>query len=154
MVQRFDALSAHLPPTGTSVLVDANVLIYVFWPCGSNWEAEYSSVFKRLFKAGNPLVLDPSPLPFKQYRDSAEGHSVQQRALAVAGDILKVCKVIDLELGQADVKAMLKLEGLDFNDKILRNLCQTLDYALLTNDGDFRGTPINIISSNPTLLRN
>lgn len=43
---------------------------------------------------------------------------------------------------------MLTPSGLDFTDKAIINLCQAKDYVLLTNDKDFSGVDLDILSEN------
>jgi hypothetical protein len=41
------------------IFVDANVLIYLFWPTGSlTWEQNYARVFGNLLRQGNSLFVD------------------------------------------------------------------------------------------------
>lgn len=84
------------------IFFDANVLIYLFWPTGSqNWETRYASVYGSLLTQGNELIVDylvisetinvairaeytkhllannltKQALSFKDFRNSANGQS-------------------------------------------------------------------------------
>ena len=46
---------------------------------------------------------------------------------------------------------MLTIDRLDFNDKIILDVCKTQDMILLTNDSDFADADVDILSANPKI---
>ncbi|MFH0997555.1 MAG: type II toxin-antitoxin system VapC family toxin, partial [Pseudomonadota bacterium] len=163
------------------IFFDANILIYIFWPTGSHlWEKQYASIFGRLLKQNNEMAVDfivisevvnravrteyeihlqqknvsKENLPFKKYRDSQDG----QDAL---GDIYQILKkniinkfnVISKAFTKFDIERFLNRNSLDFSDKGIAAICQENGLVLLTNDKDFAGADLEILSSNPGLLR-
>ena len=49
---------------------------------------------------------------------------------------------------------MLVVDTLDFNDKIIYDICKTYNLVLLTHDADFSKSDIDILSANPKLVKN
>lgn len=160
------------------VFFDANILIYIFWPTASyNWEKYYASTFAKLLRQKNTLIVDfitisefinrairiehekymneHSYLPFKDYRDSHAG----QEALSdiytkIKEDILKRFDVVAHRFFKPDIEKLLVVDNLDIGDKGILEICKTNNYVLLTNDADFNNSDINILTSNPRMLRN
>lgn len=89
---------------------------------------------------------------FKSFRNSSEGLSVQKDIFDMIEDkILKYFQVIDKQLTTTDIKNMLIVDRLDFNDKIILDVCKARNMILLTNDADFKDTDIDILSANPKI---
>ncbi|MDD4352498.1 MAG: DUF5615 family PIN-like protein [Candidatus Gracilibacteria bacterium] len=163
------------------IFFDANVIIYVFWPLGkTNWEQTYSSVFGNLLKHKKKMTLDVTVISevinrtvrfehenhltannltkevcsFKNYRDSQEGKD----AIKDIYDILKLkiltsFQILGKAFSQADIEPLLSVDTIDFSDKVILTLCKENDCILLTNDKDFASSNIDILTSNPVLLR-
>ncbi len=163
------------------IFFDANILLYIFWPTGSySWGKQYSAIFSRLLKQKNAMVVDfivisevinravrteyekhlqqqnisRDKLPFKGYRNSQEG----QDAL---GDIYQIFKkniinkfsFMGKAFSKADIEGFLHNNSLDFSDKGIAAICKDNNFVLLTNDKDFAGTDLEILTSHPDLLR-
>lgn len=164
------------------VFFDANVLIYIFWPSGAyNWESYYSTAFNRLLRQNNGLYVDfiviseiinrthrleydkhlrsnaisKSALPYKQYRNSADGQTaLSDIHLMVETNILDTFTIIGKSFSKAEIQSFLTLEPLDFADKGILLTCQENGCVLLTNDIDYKAADIDILTSNPAILRN
>ena len=164
------------------VFFDANVLIYIFWPSGSyGWEVSYSQVFRGLLRQQNEIMVDfiviseiinrairleyekhlasngipRSNLSFKRYRDSVEGQSsLTDIYLMVETNILSTFTIIGKSFSKAEIQSFLTLEPLDFADKGILLTCQENGCVLLTNDIDYKAANIDILTSNPAILRN
>ena len=162
------------------VFFDANVLIYIFWPSGAyHWEGYYSSAFRRLLRQQNELLVDfrviseiinrahrleydkyirlnnilKSNLPYKQYRDSADGQSaLSDIYLIIETNILTKFIVVGKAITKAEIQSFLTLEPLDFADKAILLTCQENACVLLTNDADYKACNIDILTSNPAIL--
>lgn len=62
---------------------------------------------------------------------------------------------IDTDLPSFDVNRMfIDFEGgkTDFNDLVLAELCRTQNLTIVTDDGDFRGHNLTILTENHKLL--
>lgn len=164
------------------VFFDANVLIYIFWPSGSyQWEATYSSAFGQLLRQKNELLVDfiviseivnrtirlsyenhlsanniqKINLSFKKYRNSVEGQSaLSDIYLMVETNILSTFTIVGKSFTKAEIQSFLTIEPLDFSDKGILLTCQHNACVLLTNDIDYKTAAIDILTSNPAILRN
>lgn len=164
------------------VFFDANVLLYIFWPSGSyHWESYYSTAYARLLRQGNELLVDfiviseivnrairlehdkyllannltRSALPFKKYRNSADGETaLADIYLMIETDILNSFTVVGKSFTKPDIQSFLTVDSLDFGDKAILSTCQENACVLLTNDVDYKTSAIDILTSNPAILRN
>jgi predicted nucleic acid-binding protein len=157
------------------VFVDANVLIYLFWPTGKQqWEIDYATAYLSLLKQANRLYVDflvisevinrilriehkkkQSLTPFKQFRDSADGQqSLSDIYLIVENQILSRFNVIGNAFSLTDILNFLTVDSLDFLDKGILKTCQNNNFVLLTNDKDFKNVNIDILTCNPLILSN
>ena len=163
------------------VFFDANVLIYIFWPSGAHsWANYYSSAFSRLLKQGNELVVDfiviseivnrahrleynkhlmtneisKDALTYKQYRNSADGQTaLDDIYLIIRTNILSNFTVVGKAFTKADIQSFLMVEPLDFADKGILMTCKEYACVLLTNDTDYKAADVDILSSNPAILK-
>ena len=164
------------------VFFDANVLLYIFWPSGSyHWESYYSAAYARLLRQGNELLVDfiviseivnrairlehdkyllantltRSTLPFKKYRNSPDGEAaLTDIYLMIKTDILNTFTVVGKSFTKPDIQSFLTVDSLDFGDKAILSSCQENACILLTNDVDYKTSAIDILTSNPAILRN
>lgn len=164
------------------VFFDANVLLYIFWPSGSyHWESYYSTAYARLLRQGNELLVDfiviseivnrairlehdkyllannltRSAIPFKKYRNSTDGETaLADIYLMIETDILNSFTVVGKSFTKPDIQSFLTVDSLDFGDKAILSTCQENACVLLTNDVDYKTSAIDILTSNPAILRN
>ena len=153
---------------GKKIFVDANILIYLFWPTGAtNWENKYASAFARLKKQKNSLFIDfcvvsevinrviriewnrkQSGRSFKVFRDSRDGQKALSEIYTIVKDsILKNFDIIGMEYNKDDIESFLVVDELDFNDKSAIKICKNNDFILLTHDRDFEKSGIDIITA-------
>lgn len=156
-----------------SVFVDANVLIYLFWPTGSFWwEQNYASAFRSLLRQGNNLFIDfliisevvnrilriehqkiNPTLKFKEFRNSPEGKdALEDIYTIIKNDILNRFNVIGKNFNKKEIENYLVVDELDFVDKATVELCKENTLILLTNDKDFKVTDLDILTGNPNIL--
>lgn len=164
------------------IFFDANVLLYIFWPSGSfSWENNYSTAYSRLLRQGNELVVDfivisevinrairleyekhlllnnisKNNLSFKNYRNSVEGQTaLADIYLMIDTNILSKFTFIGKSFSKADIQSFLIVDTLDFSDKAILSICRENGFVLITNDVDFKTSNIDILTSNPSILRN
>ena len=163
------------------VFFDANVLIYIFWPIGgSKWAYQYSGVFKDLMKNNYEMAIDVTivsevvnrifrieyskhlerrnlnnrDFPFKKYRDSSDGQEVINDIRSIFNKkILPKFNIFGKAFTKEDITGFLNENSMDFSDKIICSLCKENDCILLTNDRDYASADVDILTSNPGLLR-
>lgn len=162
---------AHL--SDKDVFVDANVLIYLFWPTGQHsFESNYARVFRNLLRQGNSLYVDflvisevvnrvlriehvklNSNQKFKDFRNSQDGKDViNDIYLIVKNDILSCFKIIGKSFNKSDIEGFLIVDQLDFVDKATVSICSENNLVLLTNDKDFKNSGLDILTGNPHIL--
>jgi predicted nucleic acid-binding protein len=180
MKNKISNLSKYTFSNGEKILIDTNIWIYLFPPpCNtqSSFVKNYSYGFQRLIKASAKPVLDSAILSeylntysriewegsfkmtypvFKKFRRSNDFSSVSSTAAAFAKKIVKLCDTHETSANELDLlQAINSFESgsIDFNDAILVDVCQKHGFKLMTNDGDFETGGIEILTSNPKLLR-
>lgn len=164
------------------VFFDANILIYIFWPSGSqHWENIYSATFARLVRQGNELIVDfiviseivnrairleydkflltsgfnRNNFSFKKYRNGPDGQTaLADIYLMIETEILNTFTIVGKSFTKPDIQSFLTVDSLDFGDKAILSTCQENTCILLTNDVDYKTYPIDILTSNPAILRN
>jgi|SRR5690606_17247844 len=156
-----------------AVFLDANILIYLFWPTGQHhFEKNYAYVFSNLLKQKNKMFVDflviseiinrviriehqkINPIQkFKEFRNSQEGkEALNDIYLIVKNDVLNQFEVIGKAFNKQDIENNLIIDELDFVDKATVELCKEYDLVLLTNDKDFKNADLDILTGNPTIL--
>lgn len=170
MAKRFKI--SNIPDlSGRTIFFDANILIYLFWPVFSkgNEPQRYSSIFGKLCSNKNPMAINTfvlsevinrvlkmewenktrKSIEFKPFRNSSDGQSVQKDIFKIIQNIiLQSFQVIDKQLTTTDIKNILTIDNLDFNDKIILDVCKAHNMILLTHDADFKDADIDILSDN------
>ena len=89
---------------------------------------------------------------FKEFRDSAEGKSVQEDIYKIIKNrILNIFQITNESFSKEDFDSMLTVTKLDFNDKLIELLCKKKNMLLLTHDFDFSLSDVDILSANRNL---
>ncbi|MDR3059538.1 MAG: PIN domain-containing protein [Prevotella sp.] len=160
-----------------SLFFDANVLLYLFFTTASalHWQRVYSNIFRKLLNSGkNRLVIDSiitsevinralreehklyiaknGDISFKSYRNSQDGKNTLKQIYDIFDQIILPRFFIDGKIyDKKEIETLLKVDNLDFNDKLICKLCEEKKYILITNDKDFISSNIDILSANPDL---
>lgn len=155
------------------IFVDANVLIYLFWPTGSYYyERNYAQVFNSLLKQGNDFCVDIFVISeiinrilrtehnqlqptkrFKDFRDSVEGkQALSDIHLIIKNNILPRFDIAGKNYNKSEIERFLVVDELDFVDKSTYTICKENSFVLLTNDKDFKNTDLDILTGNPNIL--
>ncbi|MHB1632662.1 MAG: type II toxin-antitoxin system VapC family toxin [Acidithiobacillus sp.] len=165
---------------GEQILIDTNIWLYLF-PAPRNPQqrffSQYSSAFSRLVKAQAEPVLDPMVLSeylnrycrieweghfktqyqkFKQFRQSRDFPAIASSAQSFAAKILSFCQIHSIpadELGLNLALADFASGQTDFNDALLIDICKKRNLKLMTNDADFKHGGIEVLTTNPNLLK-
>jgi predicted nucleic acid-binding protein len=163
------------------LLFDANVIISIIWPVPQSrlaQAAKYSRLFSSAIKFEQEICVDSiilsevvnriarleydrhlhrvglvrEDLDFKAFRGITEGietfkqiHSTFSRTIFPKFDVVgkSFCKE---EISSIDFR------GHDFNDLLIESVCKENDCILVTHDGDFGDSDVDIISGNTKLL--
>ncbi|MDR1829702.1 MAG: DUF5615 family PIN-like protein [Candidatus Fibromonas sp.] len=158
------------------IFFDANAVIYIYWPTTPNNgnSKQYSSILNMLLKQKNKLEMSTSIISevinrimkmeyekkggfeklgiFKNFRNSKAGKSLLNDIYnTIKNKILPCFNISDKKFSTNDVKAMLKADSLDFNDKIIFEICKSNNFILVTHDADFSNSNIDILSCNQKL---
>ena len=158
---------------GRKIFVDANVLIYLFWPTGVfSWENNYASAFAQLLKQKNQMSVDFYVLSevinrmirtehkkqqpnvhYKDFRNSTEGQdALTDIYLVVKESILTQFNMIGKLYEKNELENFLVVDELDFIDKSTVSICQENNLILFTNDRDFKNTDIEVLTGNPLIF--
>ncbi len=153
------------------IYVDANVLIFLFWPTGQfKKEEKYAKVYNDLRAQGNILCIsieviseiinrairfdfskikdqvNPS-LKYKEFRNSPEGKStISDISTIVTEQILNHFTIVEKSFDSNDIKKYLKNVELDFVDNIILSICKDYNLVLLTHDSDFKISELDILT--------
>ena len=121
-------------------------------------EIVFSEIINRILriefnKTGfNKDEFNKTELPkgkFKEFRDSAEGKSVQEDIYKIIKNrILNIFQITNESFSKEDFDSMLTATKLDFNDKLIELLCKKKNMLLLTHDFDFSSSDVDILSAN------
>ncbi|MBI1202821.1 MAG: PIN domain-containing protein [Rhodopseudomonas sp.] len=166
----------------TRILFDTNTWIFIYG-FGGNSAAEkaraYSDAYSKLLKSTNRIVVndyvlgefcnkcaryeyeirrdsDPKFPAFKKYRSSSDFSDVMESIRDTCFHILDDSDYIRVGVQSCNVHEAVDgfCKGtMDFSDLILVEYCQLENLFLMTDDADFKGCGINIITHNRKLLK-
>ena len=92
-------------------------------------------------------------LSYKDFRNQLYGQeTVREVYSIVENKILKNFEFVDKAMTSSDILSVIKEDFIDFNDKIILNVCKEYNMILLTNDGDYKNASVDILTANPALL--
>lgn len=173
-------LNGYSFTSGERVLFDANIWLYLFPPPGNpsqHYATRYSKSVQDLLTAKAVPVITPIVLSeylnrycriewegyyitsypkFKGFRQSPDFLQIAQPAKKFAAKILSLSSVCQVDATTTCLEQALddfSSGGIDFNDALLVDLCKKQNLKLLTNDGDFLKGGIEVLTSNPSLLK-
>lgn len=166
---------------GDRLFFDANVWLFLFGPQYSPWDPRvrpYSAAFKKVLAARCSLFIDvlvlsefvnrsakyayntlpasEKPQKFKIYRSSPDFRRVAKR---IAGDCRRIvnhCTPMESGFAALDLHTLLseyELAKADLNDLVLARLCTAKGLMFVTDDADFKGQGLNLLTANSKLLR-
>jgi hypothetical protein len=126
----------------STILIDAMVL------------SEFVNVLSRL--AYNSLPAAQRPSDFKKFRN---GSSFKTTAASIADSCTRILQVVTrIESGfascdPADLIRRYQAGRSDFNDLLPAHMCRTEALTFVTDDADFAGSGLTILTANAKLLR-
>lgn len=174
-----DIRSYVFEPTD-ELLLDANVWLSVYGPSKpGDWRAAvYSKALDKILKAKSRIYIDalivsefinryarikyyvqfpdPGTRPhFKRFRQSADFKSVAQDVAADVRRVLQHCTRVESGFAALDINALIdeyEKGNSDFNDQVLADLCKSRGLKLVTDDRDFKGRGLAVVTANRHLL--
>lgn len=160
------------------LFLDANIWLFVY---GANKPDDskvkvYSQSFKRIMNAGCQIYIDvlvvselinrysrtkcnlvnnQTAKNFKDFRKSRDFARIAEEVADMMRRVLKHCKRIKSGFETLRINALIDeyAEGKsDFNDQVIAAICKRERLKLVTDDGDFKGQGIPILTANKRLL--
>ncbi len=176
-----EIINANDPKLKSSkVVFDTNIWIFIEGFCGSSSDrtTAYSNAYSKLLKQDNKIVVNDyvlgefsnrcsryeydllkaadNALPsFKRYRSSTEFRSVMESVRDTCLHILDGCEYVSVGKSDCDLRRMIEefhLGKIDFSDLMLVNHCSQEKFCLMTDDIDYHGCGITIITANKKLI--
>src|SRR5262249_7852119 len=95
------------------------------------------------------------PRDFKQFRSTSVFKAIAKDIAADTRKILTNCACVDSGFATLDIDSLMNQYGAgdpDFNDLVLTDLCKSKGLKLVTDDADFGGKNITILTANKKLL--
>lgn len=159
------------------LLLDTNVWLLVYGPQrpGDSRVATYSQALANILAANSRIYIDVLIVSefintyarlkwnvmgkprgdFKRFRKSPDFKPVAQDIAADVRQVLKHCSRVENGFATLDIDGMvMEYSGgnSDFNDQVLAALCKERGLKLVTDDGDFGGQGISVVTANRKLL--
>lgn len=173
-------IDRHTFRSEDKLFLDANVWLFIYgtqYRASDQRAGVYSAAFKRMLECRCRIFIDAiilsefvnvlsrlaykslpdskRPQDFKTFRRSSAFKTVANSISDACRRIVKSCTRVESGFTSVDIDALLVgFEGgkADFNDQILTQLCIRQGLTLVTDDGDFRGSELKIITGNRRLL--
>jgi predicted nucleic acid-binding protein len=92
---------------------------------------------------------------FKKFRNSQGFKPIAQDIAAAIRHVLRHCERVESGFDMLNIEGLIseyEMGKSDFNDQVIAILCQRKGLKLLTDDGDFRGQGIPMVTANRRLL--
>ena len=179
MTHKAEEISAYQFKSSERLLLDANIWLFVYGPQKPNDPrvAAYSAALKNMLAAQSHIHIDvlivsefvntyarlrwhllpksAKPKIFKQFRRSADFKPVAQDIAADVRHVLRHCVRVESGFESLAIDTLISeyaARGSDFNDQVLTALCKKEGFKMVTDDGDFKGRGILVITANKRLL--
>jgi predicted nucleic acid-binding protein len=180
MAKSAEEIDKYAFTANDELLFDANVWFFVYGPHrpGDPKATIYSGALKSILSAQSRVYIDvlivsefinrcarlkhnllrrrPGvPRDFKQFRGTSAFRAIAADIVADARKILTNCACVDSGFATLDIDSLLNEYAggdSDFNDLVLVDLCKSKGLKFVTDDGDFKGKNITILTANKRLL--
>lgn len=159
------------------LFLDANIWLYVYAPQNpkSYWVKVYSKAFERILIAKSCIYIDilvvsefintyarlkwkhnaPHIKTFKTFRKSDDFKTIAREIADNTKRVLGHCSKIESDFKTLRIDNLMNDYAAgysDFNDQVITELCKRKGLKLITNDSDFKGQDITILTANKKLL--
>jgi len=160
------------------LLLDTNVWMFVYGPQkpGNSKVETYSQALAKILMAQCRIYIDVLIVSefintyarlqwnvmgqphgdFKKFRKSTDFKPIAQDIAADVKRVLNHCSRVENGFETLDIEGLMAEYAVgdsDFNDQIIAALCQRKGLKLVTDDGDFAGHGLPIVTANRRLLR-
>jgi len=179
MAHRAEEISTYDFKPSEALLLDANIWLLVYGPQKPNNSRvdAYSQALRNILAAKSSIYIDvlivsefintyarmkwqllPTPSKFKnfkRFRKSADFKPVAQDISADVKRVLQHCTRVESGFESLAINTLIDeyaAGDFDFNDQILTTLCKEKGLKMVTDDADFKGQDIPIITANKRLL--
>jgi predicted nucleic acid-binding protein len=180
MVHRAEKISTYDFKSSEALLLDANIWLFVYAPQKptDTRVAIYSEALGKILAAKSCIYIDvlivsefintyarlkwnllpksTKPKRFKQFRRSADFEAVAQGIAADVKRVLQHCTRVESGFESLAIDTLVDEYAAgdsDFNDQVLTALCKKKGLTMVTDDVDFKGRGIPVITANKRLLR-
>ena len=159
------------------LFLDANTWLYVYATQNpkSYWVKVYSKAFERILIAKSCIYIDilvvsefvntyarlkwrlnaPHIKTFKTFRKSDDFKTIAREIADNTKRVLGHCSKIESDFKTLRIDNLMNDYAAgysDFNDQVITELCKRKGLKLITNDSDFKGQDITILTANKKLL--
>ncbi|MCW5206415.1 PIN domain-containing protein [Desulfobulbus sp. F5] len=159
------------------LLLDTNIWLFIYGPQkpGNNKAAVYSQALSEIISSRSRIYIDVLIVSefintyarlqwdilgrpheyFKKFRKSQDFKPIAKDIADSARRVLGHCSKIDSGFETVDTKQLIaeyEAGDADFNDQIIAELCRKKGLKLVTDDADFHGQDIPVLTANKKLL--
>jgi predicted nucleic acid-binding protein len=180
MAKRAEEISKYIFKSDDELLLDANIWFFLYGPHrpGDPRAAVYSGALARILAAKTQIYIDvlvisefintyarlrhnilkgrPGvPRDFKQFRNTSAFKVIARDIAADTRKILINCTCVESGFATLNITSLVNDYAggdSDFNDLVLADLCKRKAFKFVTDDGDFRGKDLTILTANKRLL--
>jgi len=180
MAHRAEKISTYDFKSSEALLLDANIWLFVYGPQKptDTRVAAYSEALAKILAAKSCIYIDvlivsefvnayarmkwnllpesSRPRYFKQFRRSEDFKPVAQDIAADVKRVLQHCTRVESGFESLAIDTLVDEYASgdsDFNDQVLTALCKKKGLKMVTDDVDFKGRGIPVITANKRLLR-
>lgn len=177
MTYRAEEITRYDFKSSDELLLDTNVWLFVYGPQKprDSKAAVYSQALARILASQSRIYIDVlivsefintcarlkykilsmSSTDFKQFRKSKDFKPVAQDIASDVKRVLQNCTRVGNGFESLTIDTLIDEYAAgdsDSNDQILITMCKRIGLKLVTDDGDFRGQGISVITANKRLL--
>jgi predicted nucleic acid-binding protein len=179
MAHRAEEISTYDFKSSEALLLDANIWLFVYGPQKpKDLKVDvYSDAVAKILAAKSCIYIDvlivsefvntyarlkwnllksTNPRRFKQFRRSEDFKPIAQDIAADVKRILQHCTRVESGFESLAIDTLVDEYAAgdsDFNDQVLTTLCKKKGLKMVTDDIDFKGRGISVITANRQLLR-
>ena len=171
-------ISSYYFSKDDSLFLDANIWLSVYGPMAylRSRMSIYANAIRDIRKAGCFIFVDVLIISefintyarwehkqlvsrrnkFKDFRKSSTFVTIAADIAVNVKRIIKQCQRCDSDFVSIDIEELLtefEKGKSDFNDQIFSEICKNEGLILVTDDGDFKGSGLTILTANSRLLK-
>ncbi len=160
------------------LFLDANIWLSVYGPLAYNRRRRaryYSKALRDIRNSDCEVFLDalvlsefinnmarweygqssPKPSTFKIFRQSSAFKAIAENIVNNVRRIVSQCRRCESNFTGVDIQSLLtefEKGDSDFNDQMISEICKHKGLTLITDDADFKGSDLTILTANNRLL--